>query len=280
MQVAHFRRPLFAIGFVLALIPALAPAAQPQKAQAKPSASPAEKVRNALDQTIPLTDQLKNGATLKDKLDALEDQVKLRFEVDDKAFAAQGQPNVLATDYTKSEPPRVKEVRVKDFLRTLLTRIVLLPDEATYVVVGDTVVITTEQHAPYRWLKQRVNLDCDKEELSSALQKLARDTGTNLVLDARAKEEAKTAVTMHLQDVTLETAAVLLAEASGLKPVRVGNVLFLTTKEHAKAMCFSEIQIDPQSGLPAIGASSPPLASPVPLPAEWGELAGPPAMLK
>jgi hypothetical protein len=169
---------------------------------------------------------------------------------------------------------------VKDFLRILLKQIVISPSEATYVVVGEKVVITTKEHEPYRWVKQRVNVDCDKEELSSALKKLARETGTNLVIDARAKEEAKTIVTMQLQDVTLETAAILLAETTGLKPVRVGNVVFLTTKEHAKAMCLPEIVIDPQTGLPAVGASMPALAGPIPLPAEWGEPAGPPALLK
>ena len=85
MQVVPFCRLLFTIGFVLALIPAPAPAVRPESPKAKP-ASPTEKVRNALDQTIPLTDPIKNAPTLKDKLDALEDHVKLRFEVDEKAL--------------------------------------------------------------------------------------------------------------------------------------------------------------------------------------------------
>jgi hypothetical protein len=80
---------------------------------------------------------------------------------------------------------------------------------------------------------------------------------------------------MQLQDVTLETAAILLAETTGLKPVRVGNVVFLTTKERAKAMCIAELVIDPTTGLPAVTASLAPLAGTVPLPEEW-ESSGPP----
>jgi hypothetical protein len=278
MQVVPFRRPLFAIGFMLALIPTLAPAVQPEKAKAKPTASPAEKVRDALDQTVPLTDQLKNAATLKDKLDALEDQVKLKFEVDDKAFAAQGAANILATDYTKTEPPRAKEVRVKDFLRNTLKQISVSPSEATYVVVGDTVVLTTEDHAPYRWLKQRVNLDCDKEELSSALKRLGRETGMNFVLDARATEEAKALVTLQLNDVTLETVVVLLAETVRLKAVRVGNAVFLTTKEHAAEM-LPALKLDPETGLPIVPAQGrvAPVIGPLPLPDEYP--VGPPPHL-
>ena len=41
---------------------------------------------------------------------------------------------------------------------------------------------------------------------------------------------------MRLEDVPLETAVRLLAEMAGLKPVRVGNTLFVTRKELAAEM--------------------------------------------
>ena len=40
-------------------------------------------------------------------------------------------------------------------------------------------------------------------------------------------------MTLPLEDVPLETAVRLLAEMAGLKPVRVGNTLFVTKKEIA-----------------------------------------------
>ncbi len=43
-------------------------------------------------------------------------------------------------------------------------------------------------------------------------------------------------MTLRLEDVPLETAVRLLAEMANLKPVRVGNVLFVTGKDNAREM--------------------------------------------
>ena len=40
-------------------------------------------------------------------------------------------------------------------------------------------------------------------------------------------------MSLQLDDVPLETAVRLLAENAGLKPVRIGNVVLVTTKAHA-----------------------------------------------
>jgi hypothetical protein len=257
------------MGFVLALISALAPAGQPDAPKTKPAPNKPDKVRDTLNKTVTLTDQQKNAATLKDFLDVLEAEVKLNFEIDDRAFAAMGAANILATDYTKRQPPRAKDVKVKDLLRNLLTQISVAPDQATYVVVGDTVILTTERSAPYRLLKLRVDLDCDKEEISVVLKRLADKTGVSVVLDAHA-DEAKTPVTLQLNDVTLETAVILLAETVRLKAVRVGSAVFLTTKEHAMEM-LAPAKVDPTTGKPMAPGddSAPPVIGPVPLPDEY-----------
>ena len=72
--------------------------------------------------------------------------------------------------------------------------------------------------------------------LAAALRQLGRETAANVVLDGRAEKEAETEVTLQLEDVPLETAVRLLSEMAGLKPVRVGNTLFVTRKELAAAM--------------------------------------------
>ena len=92
----------------------------------------------------------------------------------------------------------------------------------------------------YKQMRQRVSLDFEKEELSSALKKLARETATNMLVDTRAAKEAKLEVTLQMDDVPLETAVRLMSEMAGLKPVRVGNVLFITTKPSA-----NELRADP-----------------------------------
>src|SRR5206468_617092 len=106
--------------------------------------------------------------------------------------------------------------------------------------IGDTVIVTTEDMAMLRQVRQRVNLDLTKVELAAALKQLARETATNLILDSRTEKEAKQPVSIQLEDVPLETAVRLMAEMAGLKPVRVGNVLFVTKKETA-----NELRADP-----------------------------------
>jgi hypothetical protein len=274
MRVIPVCRPLFAVGFVLALISALAPAGQPDAPKTKPVPNSPEKARNTLDQTVTLTDQLKNAATLKDFLDVLEAELKLKFDIDDKAFAAEGATNILATDYAHGRPMRVKEVKVKELLRNLLARVPVTPYAATYVVVGDTIILSTELSALYRLLQQRVNLDCDKEELSGALKRLADKTGASLVLDSRATDEARTPVTLQLNDVTLETAAILLAETVRLKAVRVGNAVFLTTKEHANEMLGMKFDPDTKTPVPPDPSVSS-VIGPLPLPKEYDPAALP-----
>ena len=55
------------------------------------------------------------------------------------------------------------------------------------------------------------------------------------------EKEAKAPVSIQLEDVPLETAVRLLAEMAGLKPVRVGNVLFVTKKETANELAPTPI---------------------------------------
>src|SRR5262249_13800110 len=76
----------------------------------------------------------------------------------------------------------------------------------------------------------------DGQQMVQAIKKLAAETGTNLLIDTRVMKEAQTAVTLQLEDVPLETAVRLMAEMVGLKPVRVGNVLFVTSKATAQEM--------------------------------------------
>ncbi len=254
MSIVPFPTRLFAGCLGLALMPVLLSAARPDAAKTKPVASAAEKVRKDLDQTITIPGQ---PNTLKDYFDVLQAQTKLNFIVDDKAFASLGAVNVLATDFSKSPLPAKKEYRAKDLLRTVLKQIVVSPVAATYVVVGDTVVITTEASAPYRLMEQRINVECEKEELATVLKRVGRESGTNLVLDTRAVKDGQTTVTFDLQDVTMETAVVVIAESVGLKPVRIGNVVFLTTKDKALEMLAEQ----------AVG--------PIPLPPEFGAIAGP-----
>jgi hypothetical protein len=156
-------------------------------------------------------------------------------------------------------------MKVKELLREALKRVVVSPpDEASYLVVGSRIVITTDSHAPYRWMQQRVNVDFN-EGLDTAVKRLARDTGANLVVDARMLKDAPF-ITMQLRDVSLETAVFLMADTAGMTPLRVGNSLYITTKANAK-----EMRADPSRAS---------LIGPCPLPPEYQESGGGPPQLK
>jgi hypothetical protein len=109
----------------------------------------------------------------------------------------------------------------------------LQPFTLSYVVIGDSVVITSEEMGVYRQMKQRVEVNVDKTPLDAVLKKLAKTYGINVVIDPKVAKEAQAPVTLQVEDTSLENAVRLLAELAGVKSVQVGNVLLVT--DEAKA---------------------------------------------
>lgn len=177
-------------------------------------------IRRILDQTTNLEF---NNLPLQEALMQLGDQVKLNV-VFDRASAQQTGMDPAEMNVTV----RLKDVKLKAGLRNLLAQYNL-----TYAVLGDTLLVTTEEVANVRLLRQSVDVDADNVTLTEAVRKLARATGVNLVIDPRQAKAAQTNVTLRLDDVPLETAVRLLAELAGLKPAKMGNVLFVTSEERA-----------------------------------------------
>jgi len=162
--------------------------------------------------------------------------------------------------FLPEQSPTPVEIDMKDAKVRNVLRAVVAPYGLSFAAVGDAVVITTEDMAMLRQMRQRVNVDLSKVEFTAALKQLAKDTSTNLILDARAEKEADAKVTLQLEDVPLETAVRLLSEMANLKPVRVGNVLFVTKKEIA-----NEMRADPdlvQPGQPGQPVPPPVFANP------------------
>jgi hypothetical protein len=122
-------------------------------------------------------------------------------------------------------------MKLRQALRSLLE-----PQQIHFAIVGDRVAIGPMPVVMERQMGQTVSLDLDQMPFSEAMKRLAKETAVNLVVDARAGKVAETPVTLQAEDVPLETSVHLLAEMAGLKPVRVGNFLFVTTKELAAAM--------------------------------------------
>jgi hypothetical protein len=224
MQMVCVRRLLLAAGLAvtLALTPALSAAGAAPDTKEK-AVSPAEKIKKQLDQivTLEITDQPLNLA-----LNQIREQSKINFVVDKFTIQQMGMdPEQMPVNV------KLKDVKVRTCLRS-----VLAPYNLGYAIIGDTVLISTDDMAMHRQMKQRVSVELEKVDLAAALKQLSRETASNLMLDTRVGKEAKTEVTLQMEDVPLETAVRLVSEMAGLKPVKVGNVLFVTTKALATEM--------------------------------------------
>ncbi len=223
------RRTLAGAALALALTAAPLPAA-PAPAPAAPgkdaALSPVEKLRQELDK--PITVKLEN-MTLAAAVEQLRKQTKINIVLDN--LTIQQQLGIVPEQSPLTGPVDLKDVKARNVLRTLLS-----PYSLDYVAIGDTIIVTTEDMAMTRQLRQRISVDMDKVDFAAALKQISRETAANLILDSRAEKQAQTKVTLRLEDVPLETAVRLLAEMAGLKPVRVGNVLFITGKDNAKEM--------------------------------------------
>jgi hypothetical protein len=206
--------------------------------------SPTERVRKELDQ--PITIDIQNQP-MELAINMLREQTRLNIVLDrfaiQQAMAATG----MAVDLETGLPvtAKFKDVKARSALRSILT-----PFGLSFGIIGDTVLVSTDDMVMFRQLRQRVNVDLDKADLSGALKSLSRETATNLIIDNRVTKEAQTPVTLHMEDVPLETAVRLMVEMAGLKAVRVGNVLFVSSREHA-----AEMKADPDfapGGVPGV----------------------------
>jgi hypothetical protein len=207
----------------------------------KPKAeNPVEKVRKALDEVIDLD---LAGQPLSVAIEQLRAETKINFVVDQVAIAQMGVDPMSSPVVTT----KLTRVKARTALRNVLDQLNL-----SFVIVGEVVHISTEEMAIHRQLRQRVSLDLNGTALQAALKQLAKETGTNLLVDGKSAKEAQTVVTLQLDDVPLETAVRLMAEAAGLKAARVGNVLVVTTKAHATELRAEPDLVTPKSSPGAV----------------------------
>jgi type II secretory pathway component HofQ len=199
----------------------LSAGAGPEPDRKPPSA--VDKVRKALDEPMSLdvTDQPLSAA-----LNKIRDHTKINFVVDRLTIQQSG-----------IDPEQAPiSVNLKDVKGRSCLRAVLSPYNLGYAIIGDTVLISTDEMVMHRQIHQRVNIDLDKVEFADALKQVAHDTAASILLDPRVAKDTNVKVTLQLEDVPLDTAVRLMAETAGLKPVRVGNVLFVTSKANANEM--------------------------------------------
>jgi hypothetical protein len=245
MHLSAIRRLLSAglAAVAAALVCSVVSAAPAIPASDKKPESPAERVRRILDQTAESVEIENQPLTL--AINQLREQTKLNLVLDTMTIQLMGIDPTNQQGNGVVVNVKLENVKWKTVLRTILGQYNL-----SYAVIGDTVHITSEEAAMYKQMHQRVNVDLDKVPLAGALKQLAKDTATNLLVDNRVQKESQNPVTLQLEDVPLETAVRLMAEMAGLRPVRVGNVLFVTTKATAAEI---KADVESQPGQPQPG---------------------------
>ena len=210
----------------LAFVPGLLWAAPAPSDKDDNGSGPAEQIRKDLDRpvTVKIAKQPLGVA-----IDILREKTKINIVLDGATIQQQ-------LGFTPDMPPTPVDVDLKDVKARTALRAVLTTYGLGYAILGDSLLVTTEDVAAQRQMRQPVSVDLDGVDLAAAMKRLARESATNLILDARVTKEAKAEVSLHVDDVPLETAVHLLAEMAGLKALRVGNTLFVTKKETAAEM--------------------------------------------
>ncbi len=143
--------------------------------------SPIDKLHADLDKNITLKIERQ---PLNVAVDMLHEKSQINFVLDSLTIQQM-------LGFTPDQPPSPVEVDLKNVKVRTALRSILSPYSLSFVCIGDTVIITTEDMAMLRQMRQRVNLDLNKVEFTAALKLLARDTATNLILDSRVEKEAK-----------------------------------------------------------------------------------------
>src|SRR5258708_1089079 len=179
---------------LVALLPVLAFAAPTPTDAVSQAVNPAEKIKKQLDQpiTLEIADQSLSAA-----LNQIREQTKINFVVDRFTIQQLG--------YDPEQMVVRGKVKGGEARRCLGA--VLSPYNLGYAIIGDTLLISTDDMAMHRQMKQRVSIDLEKVDLAAALKKLSKETATNLLLDGRVSaKESKTEASLQMQDSTLDPA--------------------------------------------------------------------------
>jgi hypothetical protein len=198
-------------------------------------------MQDALDHTIDYGGTNDPKASLGEMLDEFATQYDLTFDVNDRAFEADGiaEGEILRIPIALRPLPKMSGVRLSTLLTKVLSR-VPAQSGATFVVRTDRIEITTEAA-----VRQELGLPSgsprlplvtasfDQQPLEDALKEVAAATGFNIVLDSGKLEKNKLSVTANFQNVPVDTAVRILAEMADMRAVLLDNVLFVTSKETA-----------------------------------------------
>jgi hypothetical protein len=179
----------------------------------------------------------------------------VRFEVNEQAFKDEMIDDILAKPIGR-EVPKLAKVSAESVLRRVLARIPAASG-TTFVVRDGAVEITTRRYAsPSLWgagsgegaTPPEVSIEFNQRPLREALQEIADATGVNILLDTGAGDKGAEPVTATMHGVGVDTVIQLLASMADLTSMPVENVLYVTTKQRAKALRADLLKLETENG--------------------------------
>jgi hypothetical protein len=192
--------------------------------------------------------------TLGEALTFIGNSYGVALDVNESAFRDDQVDDVLKKPV--GTLPKMADASLDRVLRKLLARLPV-PSGATYMVRADHVELTTRRaqlaevwgryNGPYLPL---VHGDFDGQPLAEVLQALADQAGVSVVVDARAADKAKAAVSASFANLPLDTAVRVLADMAGLRSALNDNVIYVSTEERVVARA--------DQGAPAAGPGGTP----------------------
>lgn len=217
-------------------------------AKGKAGASAIEKLRAALDKeyTFDYT-----GQSLTEVLNHFRDKTGIAINVDQMALmqigmdmpaGVPGGPGGGVFPGAPGGGGGQVQLKATNEKASSILRKLLDPHQLTYIIFQDAVLITTEESALMRQMRQRVSVNLADAAFDKSVRDLAKNHGINLVIDPKVAKDAQTTVTLQLDNTSIETTVRLLAELANLKAVRMGNVMFITTEEKATKIRKEEPQ--------------------------------------
>ena len=200
----------------------------------------ARELRHRLNQPVRFGGFEDPKITFIEGLEYLAKTYDLAFDINEQAFKDSDIKEVGKLEPANPTPVPPMQTKLGTVLKKLLLRV---SPTTTYVIRDDMIEVTTTKairkelfaDRPRGPLPPLVSSSFDKASLESACKELSQPS-LNIVLDGRVAKEAMTPVTADLVNVPLDTAVGLLADMAGLKVVPIDNVLYVTSKDNARAL--------------------------------------------
>jgi len=229
-------RACLALGLIVSALVAGAPGHAQPKDQKAPATS---KEIYANLQTEVSASLFSEPMKLREFLELLSKQMlkgrEMTIVIDDEAYREE-LPDIQ--DIAEVDV-RVRGLSAKTtVLHVLRQALKQLPAKSALIVRAGRVDIVPAARTSKEWmLNQTFNVDFKDRPLEAALEELSELTGVSIVMDARAKEKAKSAVSARFRDdVALQDAVRMLTDMAELKIVYLVTGMFITTPEHAQTM--------------------------------------------